>query len=526
MRRILVVVSCAIVGIFIGSSSSPHPALLDRGDAIAAVSSPDGRLELFVQYMNPNGGVYHAWQLAPVPADAPSSARWSSWERWSPMPDPSSDIVAARDVNGRLVVGWISGGVIWIAEQPTVNTAFAAPRRLDTHDLHDLHVAVNADGRLEFFTLSDVGAAWSVTQQTPGGSGWNNINLTGTGLTMIAPAAYADGRLGLVAVGGDGRVYWRTQWRPGESWLDWTGLEGENIAAVTAGANADGRLDVVAIGGDGNLWERSQLQRVQDGYGDWAPWKFIAQGPFKAPLRMINNQDGRLEVFMRDKDNRSVHIWQTAPNGSWLGSAQKLGSGNATGYAVTMMTDQRLNVAMLDSYVLNGQHPGGVGIHRQIAPNGDWMIERPPALLFALVSSEGEPNNPPPLSCPLGPVATPLTFGLAKDGAGGDGALLYVGMTPSLQSACTYRADAFQVVGATVPVKFMEGNNDECLSSTVILGPSLQPGAKIKAEGADMQTVFGDMHPKLPLNFVACVVAGGDPPAGITVSVSYSIVSN
>jgi len=527
MSRIRVLVSCAIVGLFISGKLSPDPLLIDRGDAIAAVSSSDGRLEVVVQFMNPTGGVYHAWQLAPVPEGAPSSGQWSSWERWSPVPDPASDVVAARDLNGRMVVGWISAGAIWLAEQPTGNAAFAAPHRLDTQDLHDLHLVVNADGRLEFFTLSDAGAAWAVTQQTPGGPGWNNINLAGTNLLMLAPSAYADGRLGLVALGGDGRVYWRTQAGPGESWLDWTGLEGEDITAVAAGANADGRLDVVAIGGDGNLWERSQVQRVQDGYGDWAPWKFIASGPFKGPLRMINNQDGRLEVFMRGKDNGAVHLWQTAPNGSWLASAQPLIPGVATGHAVTMMPDHRLSAAVLQTFVQNENHIGDVSITRQRSPNGDWEIEKAPSEIRpAATSGRENGGSQPPPQCPLGPVGTPLTIGLAPGATGGDGALLYTGTTPSLQSPCVYRANAFQIVGVLVPVKFMEGNNNKCLSSTVVLGPNLQPGAKITAEGADVEKIFGDEHPKLPLSFAACVVAGSNPPGGITVSVTYSIVAN
>jgi hypothetical protein len=283
----------------------------------------------------------------------------------------------------------------------------------------------------------------------------------------------------------------------------------------------------VAIGGDGNLWERSQLQRVQDGYGDWAPWKFIASGPFKAPLRMINNQDGRLEVFMRDKDNRAVHLWQTAPNGSWLASAQPLIPGVATGYAVTMMPDQRLSAAVLQTFVQNGNHIGDVSITRQTSPNGDWAIEKaPPEIRQATPSSGGATGGTEPPQCPLGAVGTPLTIGLAPGVTGGDGALLYTGATPSLPSSCVYRANAFQVVGVSVPVKFMEGNNNKCLSSTVVLGPSLQPGAKITAEGADMEKVFGDEHPKLPLGFAACVVAGSNPPGGITVSVTYSIVAN
>lgn len=202
-------------------------------------------------------------------------------------------------------------------------------------------------------------------------------------------------------------------------------------------------------------------------------------------------------------------------------------TGTANGHAVTMMPDQRLSLAALQSFVQTGKHVGRVPITRQTAPNGGWALESAPPELNLGETSGGDPNNPPPPSqCPTGPVAAPLTIALAKGLTGGDGALLYTGVTPSLQSPCTYRADAFQVVGVTVPVKFMEGNNNKCLSSTVILGPSLQPGAKIKAEGADMAKVFGDEHPKLPLSFAACVVTGSDPPGAITVSVSYSIVSN
>jgi hypothetical protein len=80
------------------------------------------------------------------------------------------------------------------------------------------------------------------------------------------------------------------------------------------GQNEDGRLEVFVKGKDDELWHI-----WQDGPGGWSLWDSLGMPPkgFFDPPVVVQNEDGRLEVFVKGKDGELWHIWQFAPNDGW-----------------------------------------------------------------------------------------------------------------------------------------------------------------------------------------------------------------
>lgn len=418
-RRIIWVLS--FFGLLIGVLATPALAQ----DAITMVGSSDGRVEVFFAALEPSGGVYHAYQLKRN-AQLPSSlGQWSGWEKFSPTPDATSQLVSARDQAGKLFVAWISQGAIWFAQQSVSNGSFGAPVRIGTQDLHGLTIAMNRDGRIELFALSSGGGAWSVYETMAGSRNWASKPLGGHDMRALAPAAYFDGRLGLAALGGDGHVYFTAQYAPGGDWYPWTSLQGENIQEIAAATNADGRLNVAAIGGDGNFWEISQNNVGEQSVGGWSEWRYRASGPFIGPLKLQQNADGRLEASMRKSENSIVHIWQKAPNGSWSDEVAPYQISASNGFDLIPLTDNRLALVSFRNYL-----PGSAQAHSEIEfvtttqdhANSFWALSTAPAHLFT--------KPPPP------PMVTIATFAANPDYVNqGDPSILQ--WTLSTSGGCT-----------------------------------------------------------------------------------------
>ena len=69
-------------------------------DDISVVSSGDARVEAFFMAADPEGGVFHVWQLNRDPSTPSKLGAWSLWERFGPTPDAGSQIVSARGTTG------------------------------------------------------------------------------------------------------------------------------------------------------------------------------------------------------------------------------------------------------------------------------------------------------------------------------------------------------------------------------------------------------------------------------------------
>lgn len=150
--------------------------------------------------------------------------------------------------------------------------------------------------------------------------------------------------------------------------------------------------------------------------------------------------------------------------------------------------------------------------------------------LLAILAANGccGENNQEVVDCPIDKVGPSQTVALVQNAVGRDGTLLYTGATPGLglPSRCINRLESFRIFGSTVPVKFALGGNpgdpDTCSTSSV----RLTPFSHETSTTAEVNQAFGEDHPKLPIQFIACIEAGGTPLAGITLVVIYKSVSS
>ncbi len=387
-------------------------------DAVAAVCSDDGRLEIFYQVNDPEGGIYHTFQIKPKlleknhPATPSLDTRhlppttekqtslsfmdkweWTPWERLLPAPDKGNNVVAARDNNGRLIVCWISGGSIWYAAQPSTNTSFAPPVKTDTWDLHTLRLTKNQDGRIEMYSLSSSGEVRSIYQTDANNWTFDLMNLGQAAVRIIDiyPSSFLDGRLAIVGLGEDHQIYWRSQHQPNGSWVDWSSLGGTDIQAVAAGSNAAGKLFVLAVGGDGSIYEKRQQLQSANNTNTWYDWRKIQEGPYIGPINVGRNEDGRLEAIFFDKNKMPIHTWQkSATTGSWdADHAFFPYESIATNAAFTTTLDKRLVITFCRGYYNGTRHTSYATVQRQTGPNINWYSTQAPPVIFP------EPPVPP-----------------------------------------------------------------------------------------------------------------------------------
>jgi hypothetical protein len=130
--------------------------------------------------------------------------------------------------------------------------------------------------------------------------------------------------------------------------------------------NADGRLEVFVVGGDGRgggneLYHKWQTAPNGGWVTDWESLDGIVLGN----PSVGQNADGRLEVFVRGNDNRVYHKWQTAPNGGWVTDWESLDGIVLGNPSVGQNADGRLEVFIR-------ANDDGIYHKWQTAPNGGW----------------------------------------------------------------------------------------------------------------------------------------------------------
>jgi hypothetical protein len=160
---------------------------------------------------------------------------------------------------------------------------------------------------------------------TPGVITTNPSGAPGTLAANPAVGKNADGRLEAFAwtTGVDAvQDLWHIwQTTPGGAWGSWSSLGlpsiilgSESIPGVVE--NQDGRLEVFATDYIGELWHVWQTAPN----GPWSSWASLGNPPngrVAADFSVHVNSDGRLEVFAINRDGALWHVWQTAPNGTW-----------------------------------------------------------------------------------------------------------------------------------------------------------------------------------------------------------------
>ncbi|MFF4369026.1 family 43 glycosylhydrolase [Streptomyces sp. NPDC001594] len=198
-------------------------------------ANADGRLEVFA--LSPGGaGIFHRWQ------ETPGGAWTAAWHRFGTAAGAAPRV--ARDGSGRLTVAAIgpSGVGTFARRQFAANGGWDDWLPLFGWSAAAPAFAVNADGRLEAFSLTPGGARLGHRWQTTSGGSWYSGGEFGEPGTRLAatPAAALDttGRTHVFAVTAEGRIRTRVQDRPSGGWQPWTAFGDRAVVPVVSGSPA------------------------------------------------------------------------------------------------------------------------------------------------------------------------------------------------------------------------------------------------------------------------------------------------
>jgi hypothetical protein len=285
----------------------------------------DGRLEVF--YIDANGEIRHIWQTSP-------NGTWSAAALLSKLANASyySSLAVDSNVDGRLEVFTIAEEALWHIWQTTAggnwyNTWFSSgkPPGINLDYQADPMQVRNADGRLEVFVPGSDRALWHIWQTTPNGtwSSWASLGTPSNMQSSPGPIAgkNADGRIEVFVVGSDDALWHIWQTTAGDGWYkSWFSSGKPSASAGVLGVdviqNADGRLEVFAVGTDGAFWRI--WQNVPN--GTWNQWTSLGT-PSNMQLdtgpTVVKNKDGRLEVLIVGSDGALWHTAQVAPGKDW-----------------------------------------------------------------------------------------------------------------------------------------------------------------------------------------------------------------
>jgi hypothetical protein len=243
----------------------------------------DGRFEVFVVergthylYSQPQTAASNGWTPNWFPFGAPPNIRLAS----SPA--------VGQNTDGRLevfVVG--SDGMLWEKYQTAPNNGwsdwkfFGAPPGVKWITSSPV-VARNADGRLEVFMIGSDRRLWHIWQTAPGNgwSGWDSLSVPEEGAHGIvgtpAVGSNADGRLEVFISTGVGAWWHRWQLAPNSGWSGWDNsllVNSPGHTTLAVSFNADQRLEVFGTGGD-------LVHTWQDWGSDTKWWKGpVDEGP-------------------------------------------------------------------------------------------------------------------------------------------------------------------------------------------------------------------------------------------------------
>lgn len=236
----------------------------------------------------------------------------------------------------------------------------------------DVGACNNADGRIELFTVGENEQLSHIWQTAPN-NGWSTWGSLGAPVNVAldykkpAVGRNKDGRLEVFVCHGSSVAHiWQTA--PNNGWSVWADLGAVNGIAGTAVVvnNADGRLEVFLLDNGGSIQHNWQTKPAA---GPWSGWSSLAAPSARLSSQPCvgQNQDGRLEVFVQDTTGAVWHIWQTAPNSGWsswsgLGAASP---GLLQGLAIGSNSDGRLELFAAGA-------DGALWHIYQSAPNSGW----------------------------------------------------------------------------------------------------------------------------------------------------------
>jgi len=171
----------------------------------------------------------------------------------------------------------------------------------------------------------------------------------------------------------------------------------------TVSPNQDGHLEVFALGADGAVWHIWETAPNSDVWSAWASLGAPPQGDLLGSpysIAALQNQDGRVEIFLTDPQWNVWHIWQAAKNANWVTEWSSLGhpmnpQSSNDDFVMNVGIDNGgcIHVLMQDL----GDGAGPVYARSQTVANGGWTngwnsLGAPPAVLASVVFSSQDPS--------------------------------------------------------------------------------------------------------------------------------------
>jgi hypothetical protein len=334
------VASAGLVGL---ASAAPAFAAPVRMGGIAAGLNHDGRLEVFS--LGVNGAVYHNWQ----------TSAGGGWSGWASLGAPAGGLVngpsAAVNTDGRLEIFAVSTSAVYHNWQTSPGGGWSGWSALGSFTYPSgVGVGTNADGRLEVFITAG-GVLYASWQVAPGAgwSAWANHGTPPLAFASGKPAVArnVDGRLEVAVLTTQNHLWHLWQTSAGGGWSGWAGFgvcrtTGDRSPVLVA--NRDGRLEVFVTSPSYGENRADLCHRWQTSPGaGWSGWSNRG-GDLDgfAPIAVVPNADGRLEVFGRNAAGVVMSSWQVTPGGGWSGWVQRSGSGYDTSIGAARNRDGRL----------------------------------------------------------------------------------------------------------------------------------------------------------------------------------------
>lgn len=223
-----------------------------------------------------------------------------------------------------------------------------------------LAVKKRNDDMLEVFAIDDKHNFCHIIQQDPTTKSWSDWAMLGksskSGMSL-AVEKRMDGMLEVFAIDMSFNFWhiWQKDAGPNE-WSDWERLgrptiKGQNLVVAI---DKTKRLQAFAIDTYNRVWRKFQNSPAT-GDWSWSDWERLGGEWFTAiSLAVATNNDGRLEVFAIDTDNRGNHfwhIWQIAPNDPkiWANDWVQLGGQSDRG---TTLAVQRNGNGILEAFTI------------------------------------------------------------------------------------------------------------------------------------------------------------------------------
>ncbi len=333
--------------------------------SLAVAQNKDGRLEVFLRGCDK--ALTHLWEES-------VGGLWSKQQSLGTPGGPfTSNVAAACGVDGSIeIFVRCSDKALWHRKQALENGGDSHDAWTDWNPVSEGRqfvsnpaVRANALGSLEVFAIGADRALWHIAQGSKGvWSDWDYLggsNLAGEPVI----GQNQDGRLEVFVVDRDGIVLHKWQ-QKGGGWSGWEPLgspPGGGATSNVSVAMAKDRSQVVfARGIDRAIWYRAQ----QGPNGGWGGGQWVTLGGWLGGDPVAGeNDDGRLEVFVRGTDSVVYHNWQGQEPQDWSGWYPLPGL-----VATTDPQVMRFKTNVLGLFCTDENHT--LWQTRQVQPNAGW----------------------------------------------------------------------------------------------------------------------------------------------------------